>query len=193
MKEIGKRKTIFLLLAFLISVFNTATAREDSLGFASSVIPNSWFQMGVGVKKQSIFFGGNLFFRITDHMAIGIRSGNAGEISHPFITPWESFWDITPAIAYTPIVGSMGMFSGFAGIGIAGGVRRGQFLKREALVVERYEEIRFREFCMAFELSGALFVPETRVLAVVASVYTNVNNKRPFTGYYIGIQFRGRR
>lgn len=192
MKQIGKGKTI-LLVASLISVFNTATAREDSLGSAPSGIPNSWFQVGVGAKKQSLFFGGNLFFRIADGMAMGIRAGSVGEIREPSITPWESFWDITPAIAYTPIVGSMGMFSGFAGIGIAGGVRRGQYLQREGIVVERYEEIRFQRFCATFELSGAIFLPGVRALGIVASLYTNLNTERSFTGYYIGIQIRDTR
>lgn len=190
MKGIRKRVTI-LLLASLIAVFSTANAHEDSLGSALSVIPKSWFQLGVGAKKQTLFLGGNLFFRIADRMAIGIRAGSAGEIRDPFVTPWESFWDITPAIAYTPIVGSIGMFSGFAGIGIAGGVRRGQFLQSEGIVVEHYEEIRFRRFCAAFEVSGAIFLPGARALAIVVSVYTNMNSERPFTGYYIGIQFRG--
>lgn len=193
MKEIDRRNHIkqsILSLIFLTLAFNTVKGQDDSLGLTGNVIPESWFQLGVGVKKAHLFFGGGLFFRVAERVAIGIRSGNAAEIRDPFTNPWESFWDITPSIAYTPIVASWGMISGITGIGIVGGVRRGQFLKREGFVVEQYEEIRFRQFCVAFELSGAVFVPGTRALALVASVYTNVNSERPFTGYYIGIQFR---
>lgn len=183
-------KKSILLLVLLILALNTVKGQQDSLGLAERVIPKSWFELGVGGKKFQLLFGGGLFFRVADRVAIGIRSSTALEVRDPFINPWEYFWDITPAIAYTPIVGPLGMFSGFAGIGIAGGVRRGQFLKREGFVVEQYEEIRFRQFCVAFELSGAVFVPGTRALALVASMYTNLNSERPFTGYYIGIQFR---
>jgi len=184
-------KHCIILMMLFISTYSVAES-QDSTDYEqrSGVISHSWFQVGIGVKPSYIFFGGNLFFRIADRIAMGIRSGNASEVKDPFTNPWESFWDVTPAVGYTPLVGSGGMVSVFIGIGIAGGVRRGQLLRREGFVVEQYEEIHFRKFCMAFELDGVLFIPGTRSLGLATSFFTNVNRERPFIGYHIGIQFR---
>jgi len=184
-------KHCIILMMLFISTYSVAES-QDSTDYeqCSGVISHSWFQVGIGVKPSYIFFGGNLFFRIADRIAMGIRSGNASEVKDPFTNPWESFWDVTPAVGYTPLVGSGGMVSVFIGIGIAGGVRRGQLLRREGFVVEQYEEIHFRKFSMAFELDGVLFIPGTRSLGLAASFFTNVNRERPFIGYHIGIQFR---
>lgn len=193
MKKINRRNYIqqrILLLIALMLIFNTVKGQEDSVGYVENVIPKSWFELGIGGKKPHLFFGGSLFFRVADGMAIGIRSGNAVEVRDPFINPWEFFWDLTPAASYTPLVGSAGMVSGFIGIGIAGGLRRGEFLRYEGLVVEQYEEIRFRRFCIAFGLSGAIFIPGTRGLALAASVFSNINSEKRFTGFNIGLQFR---
>ena len=189
----GHRLTSYMMvLLLLVSPFSIAKGQDSTNSEpSSSVIPRSWFQLGVGGKKPYyLFLGGNLFFRVTDKIAVGLRSGSAIEIRDPFTNPWESFWDITPAVAYTPLVGSAGMISGFVGVGLVGGVRRGQFLRREGFVVEQYEEIHFRRLSMAFELHGVVFIPRTRGLGLAASIFTNVNSERPFIGYHIGIQFR---
>ena len=192
MKKIYRRyklRKAILLLISLISIFSTNKVLADSLSSKGNEIPKSWFKLGVGAKKFKIFFNGNIFFHIDDKISIGARSAYAFEVRDPFINPWEYYWDITPAVAYTPIIGSFGMVSGFVGAGIASGLRRGQFLRQEGLVVEKYEEIRFRRFCLAIELSGTVFIPRTRGLGISISMFKNINNEQPFTGYTIGIQF----
>lgn len=187
-------KKSILLIVLLISIFNMLKGKDSSvIAQSSSVIPKGWFQLGVGAKKHNIFWGGSLFFRVADRVAFGIRSGHTGEVRDPFTHPWEYFWDITPAVAYTPIVGSAGMISGIVGFGLTGGIRRGKFLKMEGFVVEHYEKITFRRLGVAFELQGSVFIPYTRVLALTVSFFTNLNDERTFSGYYIGIQFREKR
>lgn len=183
-----------MILLLVILTFSIAKGKDSTNSEPSSnVIPRSWFQLGVGARPSYIFMGGNFFFRVADRIAIGIRSTNASEIKDPFTFPWESFLDVTPAIGYTPLVGSSGMVSTFVGIGLVSGVRRGQYLRQVGFVIEQYEEIRFRRFCIAFELLGVVFIPGTRALGLAASIFTNVNSERPFIGYYIGIQFRQKR
>lgn len=192
MKKIRKLYTSVLLISLLLAI-TTVKGQEDSLVFVENVIPKSWFELGIGAKKFHSLLGGKLSFRVADRMAISIRGSINSEVRDPFIIPFESFWDITPGVAYAPVVGPIGMISAIAGLGITGGVRRGQFLQREALLIERYKELHFRRLAVAFEFSGAIFLPGTRGLGLVVSIYTNLNSERPFTGYYIGIQLRDTR
>lgn len=174
---------------------NEAEAGEDfstSITPTGPVIPKTWLRVGIGGAKNRIFLGGNLFFRVAGPLALGFRGGAAFEVDL-FAHPGENFWEITPAVSYTPLGGSRGMVSVIAGAGLTGGSQRGEFLERQAIVVEEYEKITFRRFCAAFELQAAVFIPGANGLALAASVFTNQNSERPFSGYHIGILFGERR
>lgn len=98
----------------------------------SPASPKSWLRVGIGGTKNRIFLGGNLFFRVAGPLALGFRGGAAFEVDL-FAHPGENFWEITPAVSYTPLAGSRGMVSVIAGAGLTGGSRRGS----KAIPMER--------------------------------------------------------
>lgn len=191
-------KISMVVFTLLILVVNPAQA-QDSLQESSSEIIHtdhptlkSWLRIGIGATKHRIFLGGNLFFRVAGPVAVGMRAGAALEIDI-FAQPGENFWEFTPAIAYSPVRSSRAMIAGIAGLGVVGGTRRGDFLGRQGILVEEYEKITFRTFSAALEIQAAVFIPGAKGLALAASMFTNLNNERSYSGYYFGILFGERR
>lgn len=161
---------------------------QDSIGTqGDSSVPRSWFRLGVGATREFTFIGGGVFFRASKPLAIGMRGGFAFETTALFRQPSEALWEMAPSLAYVPIKGPGGMISFVVGVGVSGGVKRGEFLGYRALLVEEYEKHVFRSLCFTIEAQGTFFL--TRNLGLSGAVFTNVNGERSFTGYHIGLQF----
>lgn len=175
-----------VLLVFFLLGCNTfsQTTNPDSLNKDKELYLKNYIRFGVGVTHNFFDIGGGIFFPVSEKFLIGLRVNGNTEIKL-FTIPNETLWNINASLKYVPFVWKIGMISVGAGLGYAGGKKRGAFIARQVFVTEEFEETKFNSISTLAEIELGLF-PSKNIGFFISGFY-NYTTERTIFGYQLGI------
>lgn len=158
---------------------------EPDLGYWATVGFGGGAQLGPVLGGMS--WGGSLNLRIR-HYLIQLRYVHALQVEDQEAGPLpsEHAWELAPLFGLG-LRGRWGWISGAFGIGLAGGVRRGDFIEAdEQTGRELYERDGF--YTVGFPLDLQLFATPYACLGIGIEVFANLNLERSFFGALLAVQ-----
>jgi len=175
-----------VLLIFLLLASNSysQTSKQDSLKNNKELHLENYLRLGIGATHNFFDIGGGIFFPVSEKFLIGLRINGNTEIKI-FKIPSETLWNIDASLRYVPFVWKKGMISVGAGLGYAGGKKRGKFIARRLFVTEEFEEIKFNSISSLTEIEIGFF--PLKNIGLFISGFYNYTSERAVLGYQIGI------
>lgn len=176
-------KTLFLFLFVCINVYPQDFEDKEQEQYLKSYI-----KFGFGKMNDYINFGGGLFFTVSPKILLGARANVNSEVII-FKTPAESLFDLNLSIRYVPLIWNNLVLQAGAGIGYAGGVKRGALLSKPLLITEEYEKDSFGSVSALAEIEAGFFI--TKFLGVSAAAYSVFTSKKNIYTYQVGLFIYG--
>ena len=147
-----------------------------------------FIKLGMGKSNDYLNFGGGVFFPIADKFMLGLR-GNINTEVDIFKTPSEHLADLELTGRYIPIIWKNIIVMAGAGVGFAGGKKRGDLISRPVFVAESYEENKFTSASFLLDAEIGYFL--TKFLGVSIAGYSVFTNNKNITTYQIGVFLYG--
>jgi hypothetical protein len=170
------------------SIRNVACLLLLTTSYLSAQENNAWgINAGLGFGSSGASYGLNWSSR-TERRLISLRYVRNEEFDlFGGLSPAESVWDL--GVLYGPCArGGIGYASISAGLSLAGGVRRGQFLSSSGGMfgTDQYEKLNF--LTLGIPLEAQAFLTGSNI-GIGIYAFANLNRKRSFAGALLCLQF----
>lgn len=152
------------------------STREQSRTPGSVQSSSGWFSLGIGATSQGLLIGCGYTTHITSNTLLTIRYARTDEITL-WASPSERVWDLGALVG----IGSVGKNGGAAvsiGLGLVGGVRRGERIGG-GWFSSKCEALEFSTIGIPVELQ---FIFRASSLGIGVNTYANLNPEKSFAG-----------
>lgn len=181
MKLMNKLLSFLVVLGIFASYCQPALAQIDrNMGSVN----NTWLNLGIGGSTHGLTGQISLSVQNGIHL-ITLRYVSNTEFNIMGPTPSESVWDIS--ILYGRSWESrLAMASISGGLGLVGGIRRGDYIRSNGWFSSTYQKCPFST--VGFPVDIQLFWLPFRFLGFGIQGFANLNSEESFYGFVLGLQ-----
>jgi hypothetical protein len=180
-------KWVKQILSFLVVLGISASYCQPALAQIDrnmGSVHNVWLNLGIGGSTHGL--AGLISMSVqNDIHLITFRYVSSTEFVILGPTPSESVWDIS--ILYGRFWKSrLAMVSISGGLGLVGGIRRGDYIRSDGWFSSKYQKCPFST--VGFPVDIQLFWMPSRFLGFSIQGFANLNSEESFYGFVLGLQ-----